>query len=196
MRASHPFTGPVLSLIACAIALNVSAGQVAAALKFPLYLDMIGTVLCAALAGFRPAATAAVASNILAATLGSPSMLFFAPVGVAVAAVSAGSSRLRVFSSLSVAAAAGVVQGIVAATLAAPIAAFVFGGVTVAGTDLIVAIYRGSGFSLLQSTWLQGLTTDIPDKVISYLIVAGLVRDMPTRILARFRIVHDPRRTP
>ncbi len=191
MRASHPFTGPVLSLIAFAIALNVSMGQVVTALKLPLYLDMLGTILCAALAGFRPAAVAAISSNILAATLGSPAMLFFAPVGVAVAAISAGSFRLRAFSTPLFAAAAGAIQGAIAATLSAPISAYVFGGVTVAGTDVIVALYRGSGFDLLQSAWFQGLTTDIPDKLISYVIVAGLLRDMPMRILTRFRAAQN-----
>lgn len=191
MRASPAFTGPVLSLIAFAIALNVSMGQVVTALKLPLYLDMLGTILCAALAGFRPAAVAAIASNILSATLGSPAMIFFAPVGVAVAGVSAGTFRLRGFSTPVRAAFWGIAQGAVAATLSAPISAYVFGGVTVAGTDVIVALYRGSGFDLLQSTWLQGMTTDIPDKVISYVIVAGLLRDMPVRILTRFRVIQN-----
>lgn len=191
MRTSHPFTGPVLSLIAFAIALNVSMGQIVTALKIPLYLDMLGTILCAALAGFRPAAVAAISSNILAATLGSPAMLFFAPVGVAVAAMSAGAFRLRAFSTPLFAATAGAMQGALAATLSAPISAYVFGGVTVAGTDVIVALYRGSGFDLLQSAWLQGLTTDIPDKMISYIIVAGLLRDMPVRILTRFRAIQN-----
>lgn len=186
-HTSSGFSGPVLSLIAFAIALNVTMGQVVTALKIPLYLDMVGTILCAALAGFRPAAVAAVSGNIIAATLGSPAMLFFAPVGIVVAGISATAFRLRAFSSQTTAAIAGLLQGAIAATISAPISAYVFGGVTVAGTDLIVALYRGSGFGLLHSTWLQGLTTDVPDKIISCLLVAGLLQDLPERVVRRFR---------
>ncbi len=178
-----------MSLIAFSIALNVSMGQVVTALKLPLYLDMLGTILCAALAGARAASISAVASNLLAAILGSPAMLFFAPVGVVVALLSAVAARLRIFSRPLVATAFGILVGAIAATCSAPISAYVFGGVTVAGTDVIVGLFRGSGFSLLQSTWLQGLTTDLPDKAISFFLVAGLLRDLPQRILRRFRPV-------
>lgn len=187
---SISLTGPTLSLIAFSIALNVTMGQIVAALKVPLYLDMLGTILCAALAGARPALIAAVASNILAALLGSPAMLFFVPVGMLVAASSAAAAHWEVFSRPFIAAAVGLVVGLLAATASAPISAYVFGGVTVAGTDIIVGLFRGSGFTLLQSTWLQGLTTDLPDKAISFFLVAGLLRDLPQRILRRFHHVH------
>jgi energy-coupling factor transport system substrate-specific component len=183
---SIALSGPTLSLIAFSIALNVTMGQVVAALKVPLYLDMLGTILCAALAGARPAIITAISSNILAALLGSPAMLFFIPVGMLVAASSAAAASWKAFSRPLIASLAGLGVGLVAATASAPISAYVFGGVTVAGTDIIVGLFRGSGFTLLQSTWLQGLTTDLPDKAISFFLVAGLLRDLPQRILRRF----------
>jgi energy-coupling factor transport system substrate-specific component len=186
-RRSIALSGPTLSLIAFSIALNVTMGQVVAALKVPLYLDMLGTILCAALAGARPAVITAVSSNILAALLGSPAMLFFIPVAVLVAVSSAAAASWRAFSSPVIASLAGLLVGLVAATASAPISAYVFGGVTVAGTDIVVGLFRGSGFTLLQSTWLQGLTTDLPDKAISFFMTAGLLRDLPKRILQRFR---------
>jgi energy-coupling factor transport system substrate-specific component len=178
-------------LVAFSIALNVTMGQVVTALKLPLYLDMLGTILCASLAGGRPAAVAAVSSNILAATLGSPAMLFFAPVGVLVAWLSAAAARWHVFGKPVLAAFVGLLVGVCTASLSAPISAYVFGGVTVAGTDIIVGIFRGSGFSLLQSTWLQGLTTDLPDKALSFFLVAGILRDLPRKILRRFRPMRE-----
>lgn len=180
-------TTPVISLIAFATALNLSVGQIAAALKLPLYLDMLGTVLCAVIAGFRPAATAAIASNILATPLGSPSMIFFVPVGIVVAGTTSLFRKMGVFSNAWSAGIAGILQGAVAAAASAPIAAYVFGGVTFGGADVLVALYRGAGFSLLQSTWLQGMTSDIPDKVVTYLLIATIVRGLPERILSRFR---------
>lgn len=179
--------------MAFCIALNVSMGQITALLKVPLYLDMLGTILCAALAGPLPSVITAISSNILAAPLGSPAMIFFIPVGVVVALISSGFAAAGAFHSRFVAAGAGVVQGIVAATVSAPIAAFVFGGVTFAGTDLLVALFRGSGFSILQSVWLQGLVSDTVDKSVSYFLVASVVSALPFRLLFRFRpALQDP----
>jgi len=173
--------------MAFCIALNVSMGQVTSLLKIPLYLDMVGTILCAVLAGPAPAAITAVTSNILAAPLGSPAMIFFIPVGIVVALVTSAWARVGAFRRWWTAIASGVVQGVITATVSAPIAAFVFGGVTFAGTDLLVVLFRGAGFSLLQSVWLQGITSDTIDKALSYILVSSMIAGLPSRLLFRFK---------
>ncbi|OGU28932.1 MAG: hypothetical protein A2X67_14875 [Ignavibacteria bacterium GWA2_55_11] len=183
--------GPALSLMAFCIALNVSMGQIASLLKIPLYLDMVGTILCAVLAGPAPAMITAIAANILAAPLGSPSMIFFIPVGITVALVSSAWARVGAFRRWWTAIASGIVLGVISATVSAPIATFVFGGVTFAGTDLLVAVFRGAGFPLLQSVWLQGLTSDTIDKAISYSLVSSVIAGLPSRLLLRFRSRKD-----
>lgn len=55
---------------------------------------------------------------------------------------------------------AGLVTGVVAAIISAPTAAIVFGGVTGAGTDLLVAAFRASGASILAATLAQGSVSD------------------------------------
>jgi hypothetical protein len=80
----------------------------------------------------------------------------------------------------------GLLTGIVAAVLSAPMAAVVFGGVTGAGTDLLVAAFRASGASILESTLAQGVTSDPFDKMTSFLVVWLIVQSLPRRLLARF----------
>jgi energy-coupling factor transport system substrate-specific component len=80
----------------------------------------------------------------------------------------------------------GLLTGIVAAVLSAPMAAVVFGGVTGAGTDLVVAAFRASGASILESTLAQGVTSDPFDKMTSFLVVWLIVQSLPRRVLARF----------
>jgi hypothetical protein len=80
----------------------------------------------------------------------------------------------------------GLLTGILAAVLSAPMAAIVFGGVTGAGTDLLVAAFRASGAGILESTLAQGVTSDPFDKMTSFLLVWLIVQSLPRRLLARF----------
>lgn len=80
---------------------------------------------------------------------------------------------------------AGLVTGIVAATISAPTAAIVFGGVTGAGTDLIVAAFRASGAGIASSVLAQGAVSDPFDKMLSFMVVWLILRSLPTRFKAR-----------
>ena len=80
---------------------------------------------------------------------------------------------------------AGLVTGVVAAILAAPTAAVVFGGVTGAGTDLLVAAFRNSGASIMASVMAQGSVSDPFDKMWSFMVVLFILRSLPARFKAR-----------
>jgi energy-coupling factor transport system substrate-specific component len=81
---------------------------------------------------------------------------------------------------------AGLITGVVAAILSAPIAAYLFGGVTGAGTDAIVAFFRATGSSVLQAAFGQGIVSDPLDKVASFLVVWLILKGLPLRFLDRF----------
>lgn len=76
---------------------------------------------------------------------------------------------------------AGLATGIVAAILSAPTAAYVFGGVTGAGTDLLVAAFRASGGNILSSVMAQGAVSDPFDKMTSFMVVWLILRSLPAR---------------
>jgi energy-coupling factor transport system substrate-specific component len=110
------------------------------------------------------------------------------PIGVALAAILTvvvlALTALRVFPALIVA--GGVITGIVAAIVSAPIAAFVFGGVTGSGVDLLVAVFEATGANILQAALGQGLVSDPFDKFVSFIVVWVIVRGLSPRLLARF----------
>ncbi len=85
----------------------------------------------------------------------------------------------------------GLITGLVAAMISAPISAYVFGGVTGAGTDALVAFFRGIGFGILPSSFAQGVSSDPLDKAITFLLVWLIVRSLPKRFLARFPRAED-----
>jgi uncharacterized membrane protein len=79
----------------------------------------------------------------------------------------------------------GLITGIIAAIISAPMAALVFGGVTGAGTDLLVAAFRASGANILSSVMAQGAVSDPFDKMLSFMIVWIILRSLPARFKAR-----------
>jgi hypothetical protein len=80
---------------------------------------------------------------------------------------------------------AGLATGVVAAIISAPTAAIVFGGVTGAGTDLLVAAFRASGAGIMQSALAQGTVSDPFDKMLSYMVVWLIVQALPARFKTR-----------
>lgn len=81
---------------------------------------------------------------------------------------------------------AGLVTGIAAAVISAPIYAFFYGGVSGSGTDAIVAAFRAGGDSLYQSTLKQGLLSDPIDKMITTFVVFFLLGTLSRRFVSRF----------
>ena len=76
----------------------------------------------------------------------------------------------------------GLTTGLVAAAISAPIAAIFFGGVTGAGTDLLVSLYRTLGLNVFASVFAQGLTSDPLDKTISYTVVYFILMALPITV--------------
>ena len=76
----------------------------------------------------------------------------------------------------------GVTTGLMAAAISAPIAAIFFGGVTGAGTDLVVSLYRTLGLNVFTSVFAQGLTSDPLDKTISYTVVYFILTALPITV--------------
>jgi energy-coupling factor transport system substrate-specific component len=186
-RITDEMSGAALPFVAFCIALNLTAGQITAALKIPLYLDSIGTILVAVLVGPWSAVICGSAANLLAAALGNPSMMFFIPVVAIIGAFTGFLARRGWFRKWYLVALGGLLQGIIAAIASAPISAYLFSGVMMAGTDFLVLYFRSVGNTILNSVLYQGLTSDPADKLVSYLIVFFLTKNLPQQLISRFR---------
>jgi hypothetical protein len=266
--AARQFTTRVIVLMPVGIAINIVLGStVQQALKLPIYLDSIGTILVGVLAGplagaltgilanliwgyllpapigtstigpfaitagvigllagfwgqlglFRPrraggasivaAAIAAILVGALAlytyarayaspeafvnitgfqATDFDRSRIFFLAIMVLYVALVGTALYLRRDVGAVFAIGAGLVTGIVAAVVSAPIASIVFGGVTGSGTDALVAAFRSGGDSLYQATLKQGLLSDPLDKMITSFVVFFILGSLSRRFVARF----------
>ncbi len=82
---SRDFSTATIALIPVAIAINLAMGALIYALRLPIYLDSVGTVLVGALAGPWAGALTGILANLIWSTLpvpggAGPTAAFFAPV--------------------------------------------------------------------------------------------------------------------
>jgi len=193
------FTTPRLVAIALCAALNFAIGNIVYLVKLPIYLDSIGTILCALL--IFPDRRAAVVCAFIAGFIGivlswlvNPFLLWFAFTVLAIALVSAlltaratetfRARPLPVPSFIAKVAIYGVITGIASAVMSAPVVVYLFGGVTGSGTAFVVAFFLKTGEQLLNSALYAGLTTEPIDKTLQVLLAALLYRATPREFIA------------
>lgn len=186
-RLQREFSTLTLVTIPVAIAINIAVGTIIFNLKVPLYLDSIGTILVGALAGTWAGALTGLLSNLVWG-LSRINVAYtpFAAVGAVIGLLAGVFSDLGWLRRWWKVILSGVITGLVAAVISAPIAAYVFGGVTGAGTDVVVAFFRGIGLGILPASFAQGVSSDPLDKAISFVVVWLIVRALPQRFLGRY----------
>lgn len=153
---------------------------------------VVGAVLVGALALYVYSRAYASLDQFNANVFGNESItfdqsrLFFAVVMIVFVALIAWALFLRREVGAIFAIGAGLVTGIVAAIVSAPIAAYVYGGVTGSGVDVLVVAFRTAGSDLYSATLQQGLLSDPLDKMITSFVVFLIVSNLPRRFVARF----------
>lgn len=118
------------------------------------------------------------------------------PIVFVVAVLAGVAAGYFVLKNAGYAGLAGLFTGVVAAIVSAPIAAYVFGGVTGSGTDALVAAFRATGANILASAFAQGTVSDPFDKMTSFMIVYLIIQSLPQRLLQRFPNARRPQDVP
>lgn len=183
----------VLALIAVAIVINIVGGQVNDLLHLPIFLDSIGTILVAVLAGPVAGGVAGVLTNLVIGLLFAPVAAAFAPVALVIGVVAGLLARAGWFTAIWQAAVSGVVIAAALTVVAVPIRIYLFGGVTGSGADFFVAYLSNVGQTLFSSVALTVFGTNVADKVLSALLVWGLVRQLPERLTAGYDYLRHSR---
>ena len=173
-----------IALIPMALLLNILIGQIVGSVGIPLYLDSVGTVLIAALAGPIAGVATGTLSSVVWGLL-NPAALPFAAVSAVVGFLAGVAFQRGARRNLLVAVLSGAVIGVISGMLAAPVAAFVYGGTAGVGTGAIVSLFREMGNSLIASVTMQSFISDPLDKAIVMALVWLTVRALPSRIWGR-----------
>lgn len=171
----------ILTLMVISIALNMICGQVSSMLKLPIFLDSIGTMLCALLAGPWVAMLTGLLTNLIWGLLTGPMAAAFAPVAMVIGLVCGLMARAGWFSSLPKVVVSGVVITLALTLVAVPIRTYLFGGATGSGLDFMVAYINAVGKNLVQSVAISVIGANLVDKILTAIIAWLLVRGMPLR---------------
>jgi|SRR5690625_13101 len=179
------FTLMSMMLIPVAIAINIVAGQLTAILKLPIFLDAIGTILVSILAGPWVGAATGFLSNAINSIF-DPGFFPFSLVSIAIGIVTGILARKNMFSKFWKLLISGFLIALTSTIVAAPIVAFLFGGVTGSGNTLITGALMATGQNLIQSVFASQFISDIADKIISILISFTIIKSMSDKYLIKF----------
>jgi energy-coupling factor transport system substrate-specific component len=185
--ARRPLSTLALALIPRAVALNLALGAVVGALKLPVYLDSVGTILVAVLAGPWAGIVTGIVSNSVLGLLVSPALFAFIPVAVVIGWLAGLAGTVGAFRSLGASIVAGLVIGVAAALLSAVIVIALMGGLTASGTGVLtIAIRATFGVSVGSAAKIAAVATDVLDKPLSCVLVYLVLERLPRRLRARF----------
>lgn len=169
-----------IAIIPIALVLNIVVGQIIGSSGIPLYIDSVGTILVAALAGPIAGLATGTLSSVVWGLL-NPMALPFAAVSAATGFLSGWAIQKGAFTKIWKVIVSGAIIGIICGMLAAPVAAFVYGGTAGVGTGALTSLFREFGNSLIASVTMQSLISDPLDKAVVFLIVWAAVKSLPKR---------------
>lgn len=185
-QLQEDFSTVTLALIPVAIVLNVVVGQIAATLKLPVFLDAIGTVLIALLAGPWVGAVTGLLSNLIWGLISDPVAAAFAPVAMVIGLVAGLLAQAGLFRQWWQAIISGAIIAAVLSFVAVPIRVFMFGGVTGSGADLFTAYLLAIGRDLFSSVIITVFTSNLLDKIVTAVLAWAIVKALPLRFVTRF----------
>jgi len=180
------FSTLTLALMAVAIVLNIVLGQVVSLLKLPIFLDSIGTVLVALLAGPWAGALTGLLTNLIWGLISDPVAAAFAPVALVIGLVAGLCAKARLFRQWWQAIISGAIITVALSIIAIPVRVYMFGGVTGSGADFLVAYLLATGRDLFSAVLITVITNNLIDKVATALLAWAIVKGLPKRFTARF----------
>lgn len=168
------------------MAINLVIGRIVAELALPVYLDTLGTMLVAILAGWRGGLIVGSVSQLLAGMLSGYQWIAFMPIQWLIAILAGGAAQGKGFASAWRSGAWGALCGLLCGATSAVISYLLFRGVTAGGVTAIGALFRSLGASLPVAVTAASVSTDLVDKTVAFVLVGFLLRALPRRILGRF----------
>lgn len=181
------FTTKAWVLIPIAVGFNVVGGFINTALKLPLFLDSIGTILTGVLVGPWVGVLTGLLTNILTAIVINPINLPYAIVNMFIGLMAGMFAKRGFFLTIPKMLVAAIVISFLGSLSAAPITAYLFGGVTGGSKDVITAFALATGQNMLTAAFTGDAIVGIADKTVSCLIVYLIIKGLPKRYVDDLR---------
>lgn len=172
-----------LVLIPAAVGINYIGKLFAGALKLPLWLDSIGTILAACLAGPIAGALCGAINNIIYGFTLDPVSFIYAITSVAIGIVAGILAYKGKMQGAVGAVITGIIIACVSTVVSTPINIGMYGGQT--GNlwgDALFTWGIANHFPMWLASGLDELVVDLPDKVAVTLIAFGIYKALPKKL--------------
>ena len=177
-------------LIPACIGINYLGKLFASVLKLPLWLDSIGTCIGAVLGGPIIGGICGAANNLIYGfTTGDYITLVYALTSLGIGVAVGIMARLGRMKKLSGAVLTACVAGFVAVLISTPLNILFWGGTT--GNlwgDAVFAWSQASGLPVALGSFLDEVIVDVPDKLITLLIVFAIIKGLPKKLTSLYEM--------
>lgn len=177
-------------LIPACIGINYLGKLFASVLKLPLWLDSIGTCIGAVLGGPIIGGICGAANNLIYGfTTGDSITLVYALTSLGIGIAVGIMARLGRMKKLSGAVLTACVAGFVAVLISTPLNILFWGGTT--GNlwgDAVFAWSQASGLPVALGSFLDEVIVDVPDKLITLLIVFAIIKGLPKKLASLYEM--------
>ena len=177
-------------LIPACIGINYLGKLFASVLKLPLWLDSIGTCIGAVLGGPIIGGICGAANNLIYGfTTGDSITLVYALTSLGIGVAVEIMARLGRMKKLSGAVLTACVAGFVAVLISTPLNILFWGGTT--GNlwgDAVFAWSQASGLPVALGSFLDEVIVDVPDKLITLLIVFAIIKGLPKKLTSLYEM--------
>jgi len=182
------FTTVNLVLIPVAVVINFVGKYIAAALKLPLWLDSIGTVLAGFLGGPWVGAVSGAVNNAIYGLTVDPMSFWYLITSIAIGLVAGYFAYTGWTKDVVRAFVLGLFIAVAATVVSFPINMRLWGGQTgnIWG-DALFATLLAKDTPLWLASLLDEFVVDLPDKVATVLVAFAAFRALPERLVVLFR---------
>ena len=176
-----------LVMIPVAVCINYVGKLFASALKLPLWLDSIGTVLASMLGGPILGALSGAINNIIFGLTADPMSFVYAGTSIAIGLVAGILAYKGWMNNFGKALVSGLIVSIVAAVVSTPLNIKFWGGQTGnAWGDAVFGAMMAKQSSLWLASFVDEVLVDVPDKIVTVLISFAIFKSLPKQLTSLF----------
>ncbi len=167
-----------LVFMSICVVINIIGGFLALALRLPIYLDTIGTVLAAVVLGPLAGMITGGLTSVVNAIGFDPTSIYFMPTQLMIGGLTGLLFKNHRFSGWRSVLSIALIT-IVGSMISSVIAAFVFGGVTSSGSSVFVPMLKSAGMSIVSAVFSTQIFSDLLDKYLSFGVAFAAVKMLP-----------------
>ncbi|MGL5086869.1 MAG: ECF transporter S component [Clostridium sp.] len=182
MRENKTFK---ITLMAMCVGFNIIGVFVALTLKLPIYFDTIGTFISAFLFGPIGGMITGIGSAVINGLTIDSFSLPFMPVQIVTGCLAGYLYKKGIFKGKLIPLGL-IIVSVSSAIVGAIIAAYLFGGITSAGSSIIVVYLKEAGMNTVTSVFVTQILTDLLDKVVVVSIAMYAIKLIPVSIKRKY----------